>query len=144
MHYLIAAIYFLFALLGWDGLGARTIATHAFDHGTEVLYSEASITPVFARFSCVESATGHCHYRLFSARCDQPVRSVSAPACNRVRLRDLVVASGKSAELAGLPAGFSFCVNQQVLSSDSPCKPELRAAFALHESVADVVSLGLP
>lgn len=131
MHYLIAAIYFLFALFGWDGWGAHTIATHAFDHGTEVLYSETSITPVLAHFSCVASATGKCHYRLFSAHCDQPVRPASTPACQRMSFRELVVATGKRAELTGLPAHFTFCVNQDAPLPDVPCKPEQRAGLAL-------------
>ncbi|MEP7186550.1 MAG: hypothetical protein ABI767_12010 [Rhodanobacter sp.] len=130
MHYLIAAIYFLFALFGWDGWGAQTIATHAFDHGTEVLYSEASVTPVLARFSCVSSATGECHYRFFSAHCDQPMHTASVPACQRKPYHELVVATGNRTELARLPANFTFCVNQDALPPDVPCRPELRAGLA--------------
>ncbi len=143
MHYLIAGIYFLFALLGWDGWGAHTIATQAFEHGTEVLYSETSITPVLARFSCVGSATGRCHYRLFSEHCHQPVRPASVPVCDRTPLREIVLSIGKSAELLGLPAGFSFCVTQQG-SQDAACKSEPRAGTALQASGARIVSAGIP
>ncbi len=130
MHFLIVILYFLLALFGWDGWGAHTIATHAFDHGTEVLYSETSITPVLARFSCIASATGACHYRLFSAHCAQSVRPASTPTCQQAPFHKLIVATGKRAELVGLPANFTFCVKQNASPPDVPCGPELHAGLA--------------
>ncbi len=127
MHYLIAAIYFLFALLGWDGWGAQTIATHAFDRGTEVLYSEASITPVLARFVCIDSASGRCHYRLFRAECAHPAPNASRSACMPDAAREFVLSRGDSTRLAGMPDAFDFCVSQDVLPPNESCKPRLHA-----------------
>lgn len=127
MHYLIAAIYFLFALLGWDGFGAHTIATHAFEHGTQVLYSEASITPVLARFVCVDSASGRCYYRLFRAECALPVPNAPPSACVPEAVREFALTRGDSTRLTGMPDAFDFCVSQHVLPPNESCKPRLRA-----------------
>lgn len=131
MHYLIAAIYFLFSLAGYDGLGTHTVVTRTIAQGVDVLDSEASITPLLARFSCVDSASGSCHYRLFSVHCDNAVHPASGPVCQRESLRELVVAAGQQGELSGLPAGFSFCVDQAALPLHAPCKWEQHSGLAL-------------
>jgi hypothetical protein len=133
MHYLIAAIYFMFALLGWDGFGARTIATHAFEHGTEVLYSEVSITPVLARFDCVGSASGRCHYRLFPAQCAHPAPAALPSACLPKAVREFVLARGDSTRLTGMPDDFNFCVSSHALPLNTPCKLRVHAGLA-HQS----------
>lgn len=131
MHVLVAAIYILLSLIGCDGLGARSIVTHTTAQGMDVLYSEASINPLRARFSCIGSATGNCHYRLFAAHCDQAIPAISGAGCERRVLRELTVATGDSAELVGLPAGFSFCVRQEALAPAAPCKLQPQAGLAL-------------
>jgi hypothetical protein len=130
MHYLIAAIYFLLALLGWDGFGVRTIATHAFEHGTEVLYSEASITPVLARFVCVDSVSGGCHYRLLAAECSHPTPTASRSSCVLQAAREFVLARGDSVQLRGMPDDFNFCVSPHAWPLNTPCTPRVHAGLA--------------
>ena len=127
MHYLIAAIYFLFALLGWDGFGAHTIATHTFEHGTEVLYSEARITPVLASFACIDSASGRCHYRLFPSECTHRKPGALSVTCAALAAREFEVASGESTALTGMPDAFQFCVSQHDLPPNESCSPRLHA-----------------
>lgn len=131
MHYLIVAIYFLFSLIGCDDIGAHNIVTHATDRGVEMLYSEASITPLRARFWCRDSVTGKCHYRVFIAQCGNPSVHAHGPTCERNFLHALVLGAGQRDKLAGLPVGFSFCVDQVALPLDSPCQSEQSSGFSL-------------
>lgn len=126
MHFLITAFYLLFALAGFDGWAARTIATHVSDRGTDVLYSETSITPILARFSCVDSATGRCHYRLFPSECAHQTQPGMLPGCTAGLAHEFVLVRGDSRQLSGLGDDFDFCVSAEALPSDAPCKPQQR------------------
>jgi hypothetical protein len=127
MHYLIAAIYLMFALAGFDGWGARTIATHVSDHGTEVLYSEASISPILARFSCIDSVSGLCHFRILPGLCLRSAGASSLPGCSTEAVREFVVARGDSRQMTDMKDDFDFCVSADSLPAGAPCKPEVRA-----------------
>lgn len=128
MHYLVATLYLLFSVLGWDGFGAHSIATYVTVQGADVLSSETRITPLFAQFSCVDSVSGSCHYRLYLDPCEASSRRRSDAPCKPGPPRELLVLRGEHVELDGLPDDFSFCVDQQAMPRGASC------AFRQHVS----------
>lgn len=105
MHNLIAAIYFLLALFGYDG-GGTTVITRSSIDGADVIYSRTRTMVGIARFECIASASGECHYTLFPRQC----ASLHGNCGDRPMDRLTVPVGGKR-EVVGLPA-FDACVTQ--------------------------------
>jgi hypothetical protein len=120
MHYLIAALYFLLALIGSDGWGDRTVVTRASADGTEVLYSQTRIVAGIAHFACIASVSGSCHYELFPRDCTM---APPAAPCPTDLVRQFALASGTSRDITGLPAGFRFCVSHDARPETPDCMP---------------------
>jgi hypothetical protein len=113
MHYLIALIYFVLALLGFDGLGSHTHINRSVVNGVEVLYSKTRTIADVADITCVSSASGSCHYRLLVRGCAVPqTRVAPTSGCVADPVRQFALAAGASREFAGLPAHFTLCVGQ--------------------------------
>lgn len=124
MHYLIAFIYFLFALIGIDGQGSRTIITHAVSNGVDVLYSSTRVIGSVAEVACISSASGRCHYRLLSGDCltSQPPRQLPAD-CTDDAAQPFVLPAGATRGLAGLAPGVAICVSDDNPVPGSECEP---------------------
>ena len=121
MHYLIALIYFVLALLGFDGLGSHTHVNRLVVNGVEVLYSKTRTTADVADISCVRSASGRCHYRLLVPGCAvPPTRAAMVSGCAEP-VRQFVLATGASREFAGLPSRFTLCVDPDGDATRSEC-----------------------
>ena len=112
MHYLIAVIYFVLALFGFDGHGNHTLVTRAVVAGVDVLYSKTQTIANVADITCLRSASGQCHYRLLVRDCAarQPGATVASACIDPVR--KFALAAGTSRAIAGLPASFTLCVGQ--------------------------------
>lgn len=94
MHELLALLTFALSLFGVQ-LGGTSYSNHMRD-GATVLHSEAWADAGRARFECVESSSGRCHYRLLPPEC-------TATACQRDPLREFDVAEGDTLAVVGLP-----------------------------------------
>ena len=115
MRNLIAAVYFLLALFGCDG-GGTVIDTRSAVDGIDALHSRIRIKAGIARFECIASASGECHYTLFPREC------VSASGdCSKRPPERLTIAAGATREVVGLPA-FDACVTQKDPASPTVCK----------------------
>ena len=123
MRNLIASVYFLLSLFGCDG-GGTTLVTRATVDGTDTLYSETRVTADIARFECIRSASGRCHYTLFPREC------ASAPAqaakCAARPPEQFALAAGKHREVVGL-SPFDLCVSHKAEALASDCKPRAQA-----------------
>lgn len=109
MHYLIALICLVLSLAGVEGYGSQSHATRATVNGVDVIYSRIRIVADIADITCVRSASGRCHYRLLT--CPTPgARGAGASGCDADSVRQFVLASGASRDVAGLPARFMLCV----------------------------------
>lgn len=126
MHYLMALIYFLYALLGGNGWSGSTIITHATANGVDVLYSKASIVAGLADFTCIGSASGSCHYALFPPACAMPW--VAVTGCPTDPLKQFALPAGSTRNIAGLPPGFTLCVSADAQPVTSDCQPALPIA----------------
>ena len=67
MSKLIALLQFLLALAGVSS-GGTTWTSQVHDDG-RVLSSRAHAQDGVARFDCIDSSSGHCHYTLYPQRC---------------------------------------------------------------------------
>lgn len=123
MHYLIALIYFLLALVGLDGYGSHTIVTRSAVNGVDVLYSRTRVVAGIADIACISSESGRCHYRVLPADCTVPrPLAVAAALCDIEPHRQFVLPAGASRELAGLPASFTLCVSQNSNNQGADCE----------------------
>jgi hypothetical protein len=110
---LTALCYFLLSLFGLDVGDARYVHQTSAD-GADVLYSRADVHAGVARFECVRSASGRCHYLVFAAGCDP------SAGCRERPLQRFSVDAGGSRQLAGL-AGFHLCVAARAADLGPAC-----------------------
>jgi hypothetical protein len=123
MHYLMALICFVLALLGIDGHGSHTIVTHSTVDGIDVLYSRARVVADVVDVTCVRSASGQCHYRLLPRDCMSPQpQATTASTCRPDPAQRFTLAAGARRELAGLTGGLALCVGQDGSASHADCE----------------------
>lgn len=120
MNTFLAIVYFLLSLVGLD-VGSSTFVDRSSRDGAATLESRAQVASGVARFECVRSASGQCHYTVFPRGCTTTRRPLGWPAtrCADDRVERFAVASGASHEVAGL-SGFHLCVSGR----DEPLGPE--------------------
>jgi hypothetical protein len=103
----IALCSFVLALLGVD-LGASTQVHRAVADGIDTLYSRTTVEAGVARFECLRSASGQCHYAVLASGCASgPDATECATAVDR-----FTVASGHSRQIPGLRR-FDLCVGTE-------------------------------
>jgi hypothetical protein len=107
MRNLFAAVYFLLALFGCES-GGTTMITHSISNGVDLLHAKTRIKAGVARFECLASVSGECHYTLLPDKCE----ATDAP-CMEKPIDRFVMKAGESREVVGLPR-FSACVSQDV------------------------------
>ncbi|MGY4515075.1 hypothetical protein [Lysobacter sp. HA18] len=102
MDKLFALLAFVASLLGWNG-GRDTVVHRIVGSGADALFSRASVQDGVARFDCVRSASGACHYLVLPSGC-----AAEQDCTTRVRRYD--VAAGESRQVTGLHS-FRLCVS---------------------------------
>ncbi|MFC5576510.1 hypothetical protein ACFPOA_00610 [Lysobacter niabensis] len=120
MRNLIAAIYFLLAMFGYDSVGTATV-THSIVDGVDVIHSKTRVMAGIARFECISSATGECHYTLFPSKCASGDRDCTTP------IDRFTLPKGARREVVGLPK-FDACVAQDDSTMQRECLPARPAA----------------
>lgn len=110
MRNLTALLPALLALAGCDGIGSSTHVTRATADGRDLIHSEVWVGPRVARFQCLTSASGHCHYMLYRDKCEP---GKAGGECAPHLFDRFAVASGRSREVLGMPAGFAMCVSER-------------------------------
>lgn len=113
MNKLIALFYFVLSLYGCD-VGGSTFV-HRSVGGTDVLYSSVPAQPGVARFVCLRSDSGQCHYTLFPRACASTPASASTSGIDRIarcpadQVQRFAVAEGRSRRIPELQR-FRLCV----------------------------------
>jgi hypothetical protein len=105
-----ALFAFLASLIGCDG-GRDTVVHRIAGAGSDVLFSRATVQDGVARFDCVRSASGTCHYLVLPHGC-----MTGQPCASHADRYD--VAAGDSRQVTGLHA-FRLCVS--TMSGDAAC-----------------------
>ena len=134
----VALFQFLLVLCGCS-IGGTTFSDRVSVDGSDTLYSRARVLAGVALFTCTTSASGRCHYTLFSSEavddCNDAVAGAGATRhCPPAPLKRFAVPAGDSREFTGLP-GFRLCVSVDDLPRDADCKtpasrPDPRIASA--------------
>ena len=114
MSKFIALLHFLLALSGCS-LGGTTYSNRI-DSDREQLTSKARVQDGVARFECVESSSGICHYTLYPEACSGKADCQLAP------LQRFTVASGESHQISGL-IDFRPCVATTTAALAADCQP---------------------
>lgn len=116
MRNLIAAVYFVLAMFGWD-IGGTTIVNRSVIGGIDQIHSRIRIRNAVTRFECVASVSGECHYTLFPRQCASATGS-----CDELPVERFTMTAGASREVVGMP-GFRACVAQHDMAMAKDCKP---------------------
>lgn len=120
MSKLIALLQFLLALSGIH-LGGTDFSDRVSVDGIDTLYSKAHVEDGVARFACLGSASGECHYTLFRKDCPSTPKANVDGHCAPRPLKRFAVASGDSEQMTGLPE-FRLCVGTNDASTTPDCK----------------------
>lgn len=92
--------------LGGCEKSSTTSITRTQANGVDTLYSKGTVVEGQARFQCIASRSGQCHYVVLDPACSTDA------ACAKPPLRRFAVAVGKTEAMRGLPNGFRQCVSQ--------------------------------
>ena len=114
MSKFIALLQFLLALSGCSIGG--TSFTNRIDSDQVRLTSKAHVQDGVARFNCVESSSGACHYTLYPEAC------AGKADCQLAPLQRFSVARGESHQVAGL-IDFRPCVATTAAALAADCQP---------------------
>jgi hypothetical protein len=122
MNKLIALCYFVLSLYGCD-VGSSSSVYRAQANGSDVLYSKVVTQAGIARFDCVRSASGKCHYSVFSRECAAaPDSGRTSPArCVTKPIERFAIADGDSRMIPGLQT-FSVCVSAEDATKGTDCR----------------------
>jgi len=119
---LIALFYFVLSLVGVD-VGGSSFEHRATAHGADVLLSRAHVQAGVARFECVQSASGECHYMVLPKACE----SAAAADCSPQPIARFTLAQGESHQVSGLQR-FRLCVGPDADPSGEECQPAAAVA----------------
>lgn len=117
----LALIYFVLSLFGCD-IGNSSYVTRTTVDGTDTLYSQTTTRAGVARFECLRSASGACHYTVFPRDCaptSGPAEARSG-SCASEPIERFAVARGESRQITGL-TGFDLCVSAKDAPAGKAC-----------------------
>lgn len=126
MNKLLALCYVVLSLFGCDA-GRSIHVTRSSVDGIDVLHARAVVQGGVARFECLRSASGRCHYTLFPEDCvpaDPVTGSADAAAglCASAPLERFALAGGDRREIPGLRR-FRLCVSDDEVLPGPDCAP---------------------
>lgn len=123
MHRPTAVIALLLSLFGCD------TATSSFEHrvvagGRDVLHARAIARGGVARFDCLGSESGRCHFAVFDGTCE----ATPGIACRPVPTESFSLATGTSRDMLGVLT-LPLCVSADGGQADGGCQPAIPAAW---------------
>lgn len=103
-----------FLLVGFAALtisgcqkSTETAITRTTANGVDTLYSKRTVVNGVARFECMASRSGQCHYLVLDPTCRPDA------ACAKAPIRSFALAAGTTREFSDLPKGFAQCVSEE-------------------------------
>jgi len=108
MNTFIVVCCFVLSLFGWEA-GGTTLVHRASADGSDVLYSRTRVQPGVARFECVRSESGRCHYAIYPDDCGPA--DAPAAGCGTAPVQGFALTRGDSRRIRGLQPGFILCVS---------------------------------
>ncbi|MCA1714199.1 MAG: hypothetical protein LC715_03430 [Gammaproteobacteria bacterium] len=122
MNKLIALCYFVLSLYGCD-VGGNTFVHRTQQNGTDTLYSKVIAQPGVARFKCLRSASGQCHYTLFPNGCASTAEATGKrnANCKPGPPEHFAIAIGQSHQVATLQS-YRLCVSAEAVVPGTHCE----------------------
>ena len=115
MTKLVALLQFLLALVGIHA-GGNDYSYRIEESNGASIYGKAHSQDGVARFECIDSSSGLCHFTLYPRGCAGP------SGCRQPPLRTFSIARGETRQIAGL-SGFQLCVDATDAALGPDCKP---------------------
>lgn len=106
----------LLMLLSACGADGTSYSNRIGSNGHDVLHSKARVEDGVARFQCLASDSGQCHYTLFPEAC------AGKPDCALAPLQRFTVARGEGRQIKGL-RDFRVCVGIDEKALGADCQP---------------------
>lgn len=137
MRKFIAMLCCSYLLAGCD-IGGTTIVHRENDGGVDIIHSKVKVDERSARFECIASRSGQCHYRLFRKVCPQapgavePANALASaathpdgrkPQCADRIIERFVVKAGTTRAALDMKPGFTVCVTPDDTPVSADCKP---------------------
>jgi hypothetical protein len=116
MDKLTALLYFVLSLLGLD-TGGNTLVHRTSIDGADTLHSRTTVQAGIARFECLRSASGRCHYLVLPRDCTSAPAPERAAGCESRPVERFALEKGDSRQIAGLQ-NFRLCVGVERGSRD--------------------------
>ena len=121
MRLLISLVSFALSLIGCDPpAGVATLSVSSVD-GLEINFTKTTLAEGSARFECLYSAGGRCHYLVFVRDCAAP-RAEAEADCPVRTLRRFHLDAGAHLQLDDLPPGAAFCVGHGTRPVAADCR----------------------
>ena len=130
MDMLAILLHLLLAVFGVD-LAGSTHVHHDRVDGVDTLHGIATIEAGVARFECLASASGRCHFTVFPVPCAgaAPLARWAVGPCDAAPPRRFELPAGGGREIPGL-AVHALCVRADVTRVGSDCAPTRPPATA--------------
>ena len=122
MQLLISFLTFLLTLVGLDPQpGVTTLSVSSVD-GVQVNSTKAVVNGGDARFECLRSASGRCHYVVFAGECGLPSAGRTGEvACPGTVVERFVLQAGQVRELTSMPGKVRYCMDHDAMPSGPGC-----------------------
>ena len=121
MRILVSLLSFVFTLLGCNPQSGTTTVSFSSVNGVGINSTKSRIGDGSARFECLKSATGNCHYLVFVETCATAKASVDEVACTTRVLEKFTLAAGSVKELHDLPEGVRHCLDHEAMPTAPDC-----------------------
>lgn len=129
MNKAIALVYFILSLFGFDAGGM--ILVHRIEDGSAAVHSRTRVEAGVARFECLQSASGECHYTVYPRRASRADGAEDTGCGTAPAGRQFSVAAGDSRQITGL-VDFGLCV-----SATDAATPPTAASQSLYRYSGD-------
>lgn len=122
MRIIVPAISVLLSLAGCHEKPSVTSEVRSSRNGVTTLHSKATLKDGTARFQCLRSHSGSCHYLVFVGGC-QDVATGESPAadCDVKPVDSFSLALGDEKQLPGLSRDFRHCVDAMTMPAAPQC-----------------------
>ncbi len=123
MRILISLISFLLTLVGFNPQAGTTTLTFSSIDGVGINSSKARIADGDARFECLQSASGSCHYVVFLSNCEKgdTQARTAVGACTTTVVQQFTLAAGNVKEFTRLPVGIKHCLSHDAMPVAPDC-----------------------
>lgn len=120
MRLLISLVSFLLSLVGLNPPTGPTTLTLSVD-AAGLTSTKSQLGAEGARFECLHSASGRCHYVVFVNDCARTAAPAATEACATRVLERFTLASGQWHRTGRLPAGVRHCLDPNAMPVAPGC-----------------------